>query len=219
MKRTPAGFLRILGAYELHRHAPGAIEQLSKKSDLCTSFKSGSLIVDLCSVPPIIEARTAERLANSPRKLMIDVAVGRLLDVVRQADGTVLPIIACGFGGDRSQICTPFILPRSAIKDVEDAICDPSNSTKPPYLTRFPATDTKGQPLAFILDEIDTIVMEARKTFHPPSQNDEFSSKSPKTIYDYVEQKVASRRPEPWTKCLHALEYTQELEKVRKSDA
>ncbi len=55
------------------------------------------------------------------------------------------------------------------------------------FLHRKPAIDETGKNLAFVLDEVDRHVMDARKHFRPPAAGDE---ESPKTIYDYVETKV-----------------------------
>ncbi len=45
---------------------------------------------------------------------------------------------------------------------------------------RKPAQDEEGNNHAFVLDEIDRHVMDARKYFRPPAVGDE---ESPKTIY------------------------------------
>ncbi len=62
----------------------------------------------------------------------------------------------------------------------------------PAYLTRKPAVGVGGNNLAFVLDEVDRFVMDARRDFRPPAPGDEYDEKSPKTIYDYVEAKVAA---------------------------
>jgi len=54
---------------------------------------------------------------------------------------------------------------------------------------RKPAKDENGNNLAFVLDEIDRHVMDARKHFRPPVAGDKGS---PRTIYDYVEAKAAA---------------------------
>ncbi len=59
----------------------------------------------------------------------------------------------------------------------------------PVYLMRKPTKDENGNNLAFALDEVDRFVMDARAQFRPPAAGDE---ESPKTIYDYVEAKVAA---------------------------
>ncbi len=65
-----------------------------------------------------------------------------------------------------------------------DAVVDDAK-----FLRRKPAQDGSGKNLAFVLDEVDRHVMDARKHFRPPAAGDE---ESPKTIYDYVEAKVAA---------------------------
>ncbi len=59
----------------------------------------------------------------------------------------------------------------------------------PAYLMRKPAKDENGNNLVFALDEVDRFVMDARAQFRPPAVGDE---DSPKTIYDYIEAKVAA---------------------------
>jgi len=64
-----------------------------------------------------------------------------------------------------------------------------SGETRIPNLPRHPAKDKNGHGLAFTLNEIDYFVLDALENFRPPTLAD---GSSPKTIYDYVEQKVAS---------------------------
>ncbi len=57
-------------------------------------------------------------------------------------------------------------------------------------MRRIPAQDGEGKKPAFVLDEVDRYVMGARKHFRLPDPGDEESA--PKTIYDYLEAKVAA---------------------------
>ncbi len=52
---------------------------------------------------------------------------------------------------------------------------------------RKPAKDENGKSLAFVLDEVDRQVIDARRHFQPPVAGDK---DSPRTIYDYIEAKV-----------------------------
>lgn len=66
-----------------------------------------------------------------------------------------------------------------------------SGDTKVPYLERKPAIDDEGNCLTFALDEVDHYAMDARMHFRT---SDTGSPSSPKTIFDYVEQKMKKDR-------------------------
>ncbi len=65
IKKPSSGFLHILGAFELHRHLPGVLQQLklstSDNSDKeSVTFKDAFLVVNFCTFPPTLFLRTAE---------------------------------------------------------------------------------------------------------------------------------------------------------------
>ncbi len=69
-------------------------------------------------------------------------------------------------------------------------------------LARSPARDVDGKGVPCVLDHIDHVLIDARLNFRPPSSaasgnNLSSSSTVPKTIFEYVERKVAAMELDP----------------------
>lgn len=204
-KKTTPGFPHILGIFEMRRHAPGVLRQLSAKDNSykeSTPLKGSFLVVNLSNLPTSIRLETAEVVSHDGTGAS-NIEFG--MEIVAKTDGEQLPVNVHMYRGGRTGFYTPFSIPTSLLKDVEGVVYDPETSKEFPNPMRFPATDGKGKGLPFIMDEIDVVMVEARETFRPPKRGDGIAATaSPKTIYDYVEQKVAGSQREVWTTGLHA---------------
>jgi len=202
MKRQTTGFLHILGAFELHRHVPGVLRQLSATDSYKEGvlFKDTFLVVNFSAFPPSLFLEAADTMLHECEDGGI--LIKSVLEIVRQEGDGFFPIDVRGHRGGRKVARVPFFLPRSFLENVEGTVYDAGDATKTPNSTWFLASDANGKSLSFILDEIHAIIVEARKNFHPPAPGDDAST-SPKTIYHYVEKKVAEHQRERWTECLH----------------
>lgn len=203
------GFLRLLGAFEFHRHAPGVLlheQNQDKLGEDGFPFQGNFLVIDLVDFPPTISMETAEEMLRENGKTDIfQIRCG--LDLSEKAGGAIFPLTVHARTGGRQDfplgVKASVMVPRAAIEAVRGSMYyDPEDMTKIPCLTRLPARDSKGRGLPFVLDEIDAITMDARKNFRLPASNDDFASSSPKTIYDYVELIIKDREQETWLESL-----------------
>ncbi|KLO07329.1 hypothetical protein SCHPADRAFT_909584 [Schizopora paradoxa] len=203
-KSAPSGFLQLLGAFELHRHLPGLMEQISKDFDLDTEkpFQNSLLILNFGRVPPVACLETVETVAG------FGSGAGSYFQLVanllQQAKGAIIGVDVMGDRGGEKAAEKPFFLPYTFLDTARGIVYDPGEAKRKfSDLTRMPAIDKKGRGLRFVLDEIDIVVLEAREHFRAPSPGDTTSAGSPKTIYDYIERVVARRQRDPWTDCLY----------------
>lgn len=203
------GFLPTLGIFELHRHAPGVLRQLSTVgtlSDENVPFEDRLVVVDFAYSPPCITVETANSLLCSTSPLHVfgqDPVIEEILDMARRTDGEHYPITVIARWGRGRDIHVPFLLHRRFLEDVEGRICDAGEVPVTSQLTRLPAKDAQGKSLPFVLDQIDAVIVEARNNFRPQTASDELATTSPDTIYHYVEQKVANLTRETWTELLY----------------
>lgn len=200
-------FPRILGIHEMHRHAPGILEQLRANDNFdqdVSPIKDSFVVVNLGNFPTAIFIETAEVVLRSTMlNTMKAPDVEAILDKVHKADGELLPVSLRVHRGGQKVAYTAFPAPRSLLEEAEGVVYDPRKSTDLLNPTRVLAVDEAGKRLSFIIDEIDAVIMEAREMFRPPARGDEIASiTSLKTIYDYVEQKVAGGQREAWTRSL-----------------
>jgi len=196
-----------LAAYEMHRHMPGILQTLLRNK---TSNPEGIpledafFVVSLNSIPPAITVKTREMVlkqlnAFSQREATCAVTE-QMLEAVRKSDGEFIPLHVYALRGGHMASFAAYLLRKNMFKNVEGTVCGPGTTTIP-GLTRAPATGGNGKSLPFILDEIDAFVLDARKNFCLPVPHKKSlrnpSSHGPKTIYDYVEQKVAANHQMP----------------------
>ncbi len=190
-------FLNFVAITELRRHMPGVSEQLaSGKNPSGIPLKDAFFSVSLTNFPATITVRAGDDSSNILNDS--EQVEGQPDDAFREFEqifgdqGDDLPpaFEVCHPRGGRKAValvqpmspCIQLFAPGK--KYAGDAEIDDSY-----LLHRKPAKDETGKNLAFVLDEVDRHVMDARKHFRPPAAGDD---ESPKTIYDYVEMKVAA---------------------------
>lgn len=196
MKPPTEQFCYVLAVFEMHRHMPGILQQVSTENNTnpgSIPLTDAFFLIDFGFLPPAIFVRTAEMVLNTPgQREDTRASTELLLKTVREAAGELIPMHVHSLRGGYTTSFSSHLVPRSMFENLEGAVHYPNDMVKVPNLTRVPAEDENGGSLAYILDEIDTLVLDARENFRTPTSGEESTSTSPKTIYHYVEQKAAA---------------------------
>lgn len=208
----------------MHRHAPGIVQQLSTKSNWNGDGDPSQdplLKLNFEFIPPFGVVHTVQDLKKGMLEQEQELELIRpMVDVVRGEAGRRLMVFLNVVRGLETSSSMYFFAPRSFIEGVEGKVYDPGDETDTPKSKRMPLKDENGKAQAFVTDEIDAVIEDARANFHPPAPGDDAAS--PKTIYEYVRQKVAERQPEAWTKRIRIWRGTGErtifIEEVGVSD-
>jgi len=190
MKPPTDQFLYNLAVFELHRHTPGVLQQIaSEENPNGVLLKDAFFVVSYGFLPPAILVKSADNVLNTPgQKEETRAVMEHVLETVRKDGGRSLPLQIHSHRGGYIPTITTHMVPANILDYGVGVTHNGDEELR--YLTRRPAVNPKKKSLPFILDEIDFYVMDARKSFRPSKEANE--SSSPKTIYHYVEQKVAN---------------------------
>ncbi|KLO18154.1 hypothetical protein SCHPADRAFT_993766 [Schizopora paradoxa] len=176
-------FLVTLALTELRRHLPGVSKNLASFSNPSgVPLKDAFFGVSFITFPPTItvHSKTSPETVKckNPPQSKRDPGTP---DGIRREDLEV----SFNWGGTKVTMEQPILRCVRLFAPVEG---DGDELSDTRLLVRDAAQDEKKRSLSFVLDEVDRHVMNTRKNFRPPAPGDD---KSPKTIYDYVEAKVA----------------------------
>ncbi|KLO19197.1 hypothetical protein SCHPADRAFT_79469 [Schizopora paradoxa] len=214
-KCTTFSFHHILAAFELHRHAPGILKRVRACEGIgdseTPSWKNTFVVLNLKHVSPVLRVYLNDDAplrdahvdsVDSERSKQPSLSLHWQAAFEKERQKGLIPF--CAYvrrGGEKTsaKLCS---VPMSFFMNVEGEVYNPLDTPAPPAPNPTRPLVLYGEnkePLPFILDEIDAVVMDARQNFrHLPQDSDD--DKSPSTIYDYVKQLVEGRQRESWTK-------------------
>ncbi len=184
----------FLALAELRRHTPGVSQHLaSAKNPSGIPLQDAYFTISFMTFPPTITVRSGEPVLDLPDDHPENKSRAIFRECQRsvgdRGDGLPAAYEVSSFLGGRRPTLLHHVFPSKIQLWAQGKKFDGDAEVDNVY--RKPAKDDKGNNLAFVLDEIDRYVMDARKNFRPPAPGDEAS---PKTIYDYIEAKVTVDR-------------------------
>lgn len=166
-------FIHVVALAELRRHMPGLKRRLNSSG---IQLKDAFFTITL-TVPPSIRIQSIKDV---------------IPDEQRAVHKGPLPakykVESC-WGGRSNIVYTMNDFPQHILLFPPSNMYEENAKVEDAHLMcRSQALDEEEKKLAFVLDEVDRHVMDAREHFVPPAPGD---NASPKTIYDYIEAKVA----------------------------
>lgn len=189
MSNGGAIFQQIVALAEIRRHLPGLCKRLATMENTSgIPLKDALFMISYLSIPPTISVSTKSLSDTSRDSSCLDLGQPpQAGDRDGMQPGWIEVILY--WGGRSSLTLGQSIPPNVELFTMYFNYAGDTEFDDAHLLHRKPAQDEKGRSLLFVVDEVDRFVMDARKHFRPPAPGDEGS---PRTIYDYIEAKVAA---------------------------
>jgi len=191
-------FLHRLAIFDIRRHAPGVMQVIVSNEDMiCPKPTDIFFGVFYDRFPVRIAAQPVDKVMNERLEVQPQshTLLKHVLNITRNSEGALMIMEAFSYRGGTIPVGAVFTLPTADVFlcATGDGMTYPGN-WEISGLTRTQMMNVKDEKLSFVLDEIDQYLLDARKNFRPPEATEE-ESNSPKTIYEYVERKIAAREP------------------------
>ncbi|KLO18134.1 hypothetical protein SCHPADRAFT_925306 [Schizopora paradoxa] len=185
-------FINIVALSEFRRHYPGIERRLAEMKKSGLQPKDLFITITL-TVPPTIVLRPLQEETASAGGHLQDRSRPSRVNVARTYDCCPNKIRVESYWGGRSSTVhtTVYLPPYDQLYLRGNVYMNNSQMKDALLICRRPAVDEEEKIIAFVLDEVDKHMMDAREHFVPPILDD---NKSSVTIYDYIEKKAASNQ-------------------------
>ncbi|KLO18148.1 hypothetical protein SCHPADRAFT_131607 [Schizopora paradoxa] len=191
-------FLYVVALAELRRHFPGVSKRIASTENPSGIPYDEAFFTVCLSNPPTIKVRSIKEVQRVDQRQKYDGQGGAtiaedVMAMLRHTSGLPCRFEVLSYWGGNASSAVQFIdilPPNMQLSPSGEAYVVDVQVQEAHLKRRKPAVDEQGKKkLEFLLDEVDRHVMDAREHFVPPAPGD---GTSPKTIYDYVEAKVAA---------------------------
>ena len=190
-------FLYVVALAELRRHFRGISKRIASSGNPSGVPIDEAFFTVCLSNPPTIRVRSIKEVQPDARGQKPDgqtsTTVEDVMAMLRHTSGLPCRFEVLSYWGGNASSAVQFIdilPPNMQLSPPAEAWTVDPKVQEAHLKRRKPAVDEQGKKaLEFSLDEVDRHVMDAREHFVPPAPGDEAS---PKTIYDYVEARVAA---------------------------